>query len=317
MTAAIDVAIGLVLMYLVLSLFCTTLNEFIANLLKLRANTLRDALTELIDNPDLKTLFYNHGLIDGSKVAASGGDAKPLSEPNAVAAGPGAAGHDHHPSYLAGRDVAMALIDSVVYLKNKDPNLIPNVTAVADAVKSLPPSNIRDAMMSCLAVVENDIVKLRAEMTSWFDSAMDRLSGSYKRNLQTISIIVGLILAVAFNADTLDVAKSLWMDPATASAISQSASQFISSNAAKPQCGDDAGAANCDLKEMNSLDQTLRVFPLGWTALPGSGLAWFYKIIGLIATAIALTLGAPFWFDLLTQFVNLRGSGTKPKSTTS
>ncbi len=30
-------------------------------------------------------------------------------------------------------------------------------------------------------------------------------------------------------------------------------------------------------------------------------------------TASALTLGAPFWFDTLQKFVNIRGAGAKPK----
>ena len=33
---------------------------------------------------------------------------------------------------------------------------------------------------------------------------------------------------------------------------------------------------------------------------------------GWFLTAAALTLGAPFWFDLLNQFINLRGAGAKP-----
>ena len=31
-----------------------------------------------------------------------------------------------------------------------------------------------------------------------------------------------------------------------------------------------------------------------------------------LAAAAALSLGAPFWFDLLNKFINLRGAGQKP-----
>ncbi|MGB5026597.1 MAG: hypothetical protein WBO44_14675 [Saprospiraceae bacterium] len=37
-------------------------------------------------------------------------------------------------------------------------------------------------------------------------------------------------------------------------------------------------------------------------------------LIGWLITALAITLGAPFWFDLLNKFVSLRGVGTIPKS---
>lgn len=65
--AVLDIAIGLVLMYLVLSLVCTVVNEFIATKLNLRSATLASALQQIIDNSALRGSFYNHGLIDGTK----------------------------------------------------------------------------------------------------------------------------------------------------------------------------------------------------------------------------------------------------------
>lgn len=40
-----------------------------------------------------------------------------------------------------------------------------------------------------------------------------------------------------------------------------------------------------------------------------SGFGW----IGFLLTALALSLGAPFWFDLLKKFISLRGTGIKPE----
>jgi hypothetical protein len=37
------------------------------------------------------------------------------------------------------------------------------------------------------------------------------------------------------------------------------------------------------------------------------------QILGWLLTALALSLGAPFWFDMLNKFINLRGAGDKPK----
>jgi hypothetical protein len=39
---------------------------------------------------------------------------------------------------------------------------------------------------------------------------------------------------------------------------------------------------------------------------------WLWKIVGLAATALAISQGAPFWFDLLQKAVNLRLAGTPP-----
>ena len=69
--------------------------------------------------------------------------------------------------------------------------------------------------------------------------------------------------------------------------------------------------------------------PLGWdhavpTYQPATGACgchkfWFYtkwamlKFVGLMLTALALTLGAPFWFDMINKLVNIRSSGNKPE----
>jgi hypothetical protein len=42
--------------------------------------------------------------------------------------------------------------------------------------------------------------------------------------------------------------------------------------------------------------------------------AWFWKIIGLLATTLAISQGAPFWFDLLQKAVNLRLAGSPPQT---
>ena len=34
---------------------------------------------------------------------------------------------------------------------------------------------------------------------------------------------------------------------------------------------------------------------------------------GWVLTALAVSLGAPFWFDLLSRFVNIRSGGRPPK----
>ena len=54
----------------------------------------------------------------------------------------------------------------------------------------------------------------------------------------------------------------------------------------------------------------LEAFPIGWDAAPSSILDWLKTLLGWIITTAAVSLGAPFWFDLLLgKVANLRGSG--------
>src|SRR5437867_3946405 len=77
--AALDVAIGLILMYLMLGLLCTVINEFIATKLRLRAKSLASALERLLDNPKLRAEFYKHGLIAGARTAVTTGSQSTLA----------------------------------------------------------------------------------------------------------------------------------------------------------------------------------------------------------------------------------------------
>src|SRR5216117_1812189 len=72
--AFLDIAIGLMLMYLVLSLLCTVINEWIATRLNLRAVGLQAALKALLDDESLRTAFFEHGLIAGTRATVTVGN---------------------------------------------------------------------------------------------------------------------------------------------------------------------------------------------------------------------------------------------------
>ncbi|MGH7962279.1 MAG: hypothetical protein ACRERD_10730 [Candidatus Binatia bacterium] len=41
--------------------------------------------------------------------------------------------------------------------------------------------------------------------------------------------------------------------------------------------------------------------------------SWFLKIVGWLITGVAVSIGAPFWFDLLNKLVDFRGAGKRPE----
>jgi len=380
--AAVDVAVSLILMYLMLSLLCTVINEFIATKLRLRAKSLASALEQLLDNPTLRGTFYRHGLIvtnkrataigpqstvggvasvasatasaatSGASAVASGvkkmmGGAPaappappmappgvpappPAAAPAPVASAPAPAPHDDHPSYLSGRSVALALIGSLDPAKP-----LPGMPDIQNAVQALPASHIRDALLASLTEAGNDVDKLRTSIATWFDDSMERLSGAYKRQLKWISMLIGLIVAIAFNADSFKVATTLWNDKDRRASVVAIATKMAEEPAPKA-----AGAVDEDKLKMaiKKTETTLGSLPIGWdcatkratpappaTQVQGSlGYYWecaksnlssagLRTVLGWMLTAAALTLGAPFWFDLLQKFVNIRGAGAKPK----
>ena len=65
---------------------------------------------------------------------------------------------------------------------------------------------------------------------------------------------------------------------------------------------------------MNTLSEF--ALPIGWSVHPIGAVMWGMKAAGLALSILAVSLGAPFWFDLLNRLSNLRTSGPKPKTST-
>lgn len=330
LTTIIDVALGLILLYLVLSLICTTINELLAALLKLRARNLASTIRKLIDDETFRSAFYSHGLIISSALSSRAGGTRV----DAGAAAADDADKLARPTYLDGKTVARVLIDSLSLLDPARPDVVQ--TNVETLIKSLPAdSTIRKVMLANLAVANKDIDLLRELTANWFDSAMDRLSGSYNRQLKVISLAVGIGLAAALNADSLTIARAIWTDDGLKSQVEAASQKFVAgqngdltapcapaSAASTSSSSEPADQAICAAAKLVGLEQQLRPFPLGWPdgnwPKDNAEIWWWalLKGLGIVWTGIALSLGAPFWFDLLQKFMSLRAAGGKPASST-
>lgn len=282
--AAFDVAIGLVMMYLLLSLLCTIINEFISAIAGLRSRTLMQAIGKIIDSPDLHADFYKHGLIDTGKLVNGS-----ISLP-----------------YLSSQNFAMAIIDSLDTKKT-----MPQFSDIENSVKDMPDSNIRDTLLINLMLSGGNVEKLRDNIANWFDRIMDHVSDVYKRKLRILSFIVGLAVAVLINADSINVTKSLWHDRALRAQMIDSADKILPQNQV------------VTIQDVMLVENELRPLPLGWDLehiRPDADWRveyyfWIYKAAGLLLTGIALSLGAPFWFDILSKIINIRGTVNKPDLT--
>ncbi|HXP75727.1 MAG TPA: hypothetical protein VN823_16415 [Stellaceae bacterium] len=309
----IDMAIGVVLMYLVLSVVCTAVNEALATVFKWRAKTLAAGVRALVDDPAVYALLFDHGVLAGpSAVAQQRGIPAFLGRLLGWL-------HDPGPSYIDSRNFAVALLDCL------DPDKpLPGISDVKRAASDLQaPSNIKDVLLTVTTRAGDDITKARDDLARWFDTAMDRLSGVYKRKLQLWGFIVAALLTAALNADTVTVARALWLDAGLRDQVAALASTSVAS---APQSGNSSIGDLAHRAEQNVQDlEAVRAFPLGWTGSlgrPDKGwnetlAGWCMKVLGLAITAFALTLGAPFWFDALSSFVRLRGSGEPPTPSTA
>ena len=329
-SVVLDVAAGLVFIYLVLSLVCSALRESIEARLKTRAVHLQQGITEMLRHGDVDTLasrLYQHPLVfslyKGDYVAPKQTDFTGMRWvlPTIVSwfrTSPSAA----LPSYIPTRNFAIALLDlaaagDAAHEGAGQPMTIERIRA---GVKALGNPSVERVIGTALDTARGDVDMAILNVQNWFDSAMDRVSGWYKRESQHILFWLGLLLVVVLNVDTIAIVRHLATSETARAALVQVAQEEVArgvppgraptvdapATAASIQSSDDKVRALSD--RLLSLN-----VPIGWdTARPGGSVAqWATSIAGWLLTAFAVSFGAPFWFDLLNKIMVIR-STVKP-----
>ncbi len=273
----LDVAIAIVFIYLLVSLVISAINEFIAALLKSRAKNLSKGIQALLQDPSQAgwvARLYQHPLIQS------------LSPPNGK------------PSYIPSRTFALALLDLIA------PATMDGNRTLADLKAGMVnlPQPLQRTLTNLLDEAQHDVERLKTQIEIWFNNGMDRASGWYKRKTQWIQFFLGLSLVILLNIDSVHIGRTLFAvnSPLRASLV-ESAKSFV----AQP------GGTNRPMKDVVEAISTASL-PIGWTEVPKRD-QWLTIVLGWLITAFAVSLGAPFWFDLLNKFINVRASGKAPE----
>ena len=171
------------------------------------------------------------------------------------------------------------------------------------------------ALRSYLDSAGGDVEKLIDGLAGWFDDQMDRVTGTYKRQVQLFVASFAIAVSIVFNVDTIAIAHHLWTSPVERAALAN------------------AAVANSDksLADLESEIDKLPGFelPIGWNfhpadtaggdpstdprAAPHTASGWLQKVLGIGLSAFAISFGAPFWFDALGKLANVRNAGKKPE----
>jgi hypothetical protein len=235
------------------------------------------------------------------------------------------------PSYISARSFADAIIDLLVPEASGETTM----TSVRGAIDRLPTA-LGPLQRSLQALAKNagdDITKFRAAVEHWYDDHMDRVSGWYKRSAAKITLVVGAILVVLLNINSLTIARTLYSDSTVNTAVSSVAARGKS-------CPADENQRAC-LSSLESVFSSAAAagLPIGWgtvrDCLPATahcnwldqrgvfsrhgGSAWqlILVLLGFLIMVGAIVPGARFWFGLLSRLGTLRSSGPRPTAANS
>lgn len=295
----LDVAIGLVFLFLMLSLICSAASEILEVFLKQRSRQLERGIQELVGDHGnaLVHAIYSHGLVN----SLYRGTYELASRRGTL------------PSYIPAKNFAMALID---LMQTGSAELSPNV---------------EDAIRAFEQVSGSDPAGLQQHLEDWYKSAMDRVSGWYKRRSQCIIFVLAILVTVLLNADCVQVAKRLSTDTNLRQAAVQLAIGADRDHQAEKDhhaAADQTAAANevsgpqpSAAAAIGEIEKNLGVLdgiglPIGWQPSKDRSIVGFFPEagkhwLGWALTVLAISLGAPFWFDVLNKIIVVR-STVKP-----
>lgn len=300
----LDVFIGLIFTYLLYSMYASILMEIISSGLGLRAENLHYALKRMLmdekeENNVLKTYFLrtwnsftqifgraanlkNRGLFENF-----------VQQPAIKYLGNGGSLITNRtPSYIHPEFFSKALIDS---LKVNEEGLDLASKVEIGLLNREQGSETIGYIYSLFKDADRDMQKFRYLLERWFDDSMERAAGWYKKTTQLMIFIIGLILTCTFKLDTIQIARKLANDP-----VSREATLAL---AKATQEGD----LEKDLEKIQDKTGQLRFILV---PEPGTG----GSFLGYALTVLALSLGAPFWFDLLNKFISLRSGPAVSRS---
>jgi hypothetical protein len=352
-SGVLDVAIGLIFIYLVLSLVCSSISEIIEAKLKIRAVGLERGIRELLGNEDdvqMVKNFYDHPLIF-SLFQGSYNPGKVDARTKRYARG------SNLPSYIPSRNFALALMDlmlpansaaggistlsgaagatAVPPAASKPPGATSAVAApltptapkslqpLRDAISRIDNKNLKHALLPLVDAAGDDVSKARENIESWYDSAMDRVSGWYKRRVQWIILGLGLAVAIVVNADTITISNSRSRDVSMRNSLVEAAKEYAKADPSplplSPNPDDKIDACrknenSSECRVARNLSQIRQLgLPVGWDpgdirTVPSTFEGWATKVLGWFLTAAAISLGAPFWFDLLNKIMVIRST---------
>lgn len=349
----LDIVFALVGIYVFLSLICTTAKELIAQLFEKRAETLLTGLHRLLDGdrgfePSWRRwlLSWIGGLDRKIDLSALGDESltKRLYDHSLVrelAEGSG------KPSYIPPQTFATALLDLINPVSGEDSRTL---TSVRESVKELPEElPLRSSLLSLIDEAGEDLDQFREGLKTWYDERMDRVASWYKQHTQRAVVVLAALIAIVPNADTLQMADRLAANNVLrkaavqqAQVVAESEHFFSDTTAASSGAGARSGTAassGLTVSPETLADSTRKWvnayekmgIPLGWEAvtLPDESFAWTWgkilawcwawlvfvisKAFGLALTTLAISLGAPFWFDMLRKISMIRSGGRSPR----
>ncbi len=294
----LEVAIGLILVYYLLGSIVSLITQWINESLESRGVALERYLVKIVGDKNLGDLLNLPQMKS----------LRPIRYKNFLSV----FGSATEPKKIE-RIPVSTLVDAYFDIAGLTGNKEMNLLQLAELVDKLPDSDGKQAFIQWINQGVTTIEDLRKHTTDYFCGLLDQAAATFKANARSFVIILSIIVTVLFGTDSIQLAKTLWTN-AELRAIAVAKADVVVTQEGPNASIDDL------VKELGGL--TIKI---GWwqserPAANATTMDWILfavlKVAGLGMTAIAVSQGSSFWYDLLKKITSpaKSGGGSSPES---
>ena len=313
----LEVVISLVVVYFLLSTVVSFIKEMIAMLINSRGVILHKSLVHLFDEKE-----NNNGLI--SKIYQSKYVHNLASKFNI------ANKLNKKPSYIATENFAGALIDEI-QKKGNTGDFAKNIAEFKKKIEALDNSFIKTKLNEIITELEEtsqaNFTNLKKKISEWFDNYMVAVTVVYKNYVSVWVFAISFFICFGMNIDSLVIIEYLFVNKDKREAMVKFAESLPKDKYLVNENASDEERFNATKRMKDSVLKDFSSFelPYGWTGKGNGRLDYeakilgnetgsfdfLKKIVGLFITTISLTLGAPFWYQMMVNLLSMRKTNSK------
>ena len=305
----LEIAIGLIFIYMLLSLFASTINEIIAKIFSLRGRNLRKAIKFMFDEEG--TQFQVQKFFDDPLIKKL--SARPILDKLKITS---------PTDYLSNEAFSKILTKAI--FKSEEIN-IPIETLEVRVDEMFPlKGDTNKILKRFIRDSAGNIEKLKKQLEEWYDDIMGVATEWYKNKVRIILFIIGFVSCIIFNADTINIVNNLSLNPEIRKVLVSKAEELRKSYNETDIIKDTTknfDELRTEIKKINvQLSDASSLLGLGWNF--ESGLGFWSKLVfifqsfpsrfwGWMLTSLAISLWASFWFRFLQRVINLKSNVKK------
>jgi hypothetical protein len=312
-SAMLEVAAALLILYFILGLVCVALGELLESFLNFRAAYLLRGINRLLGDDEAARHLYNHPLVRALQTK------------------------DGRLSYLPSRTFSAALLDMVAPATPS--GATGDIIVLRQSVAAMKDGGLRSSLIALFGRTE-ELERARERLEEWYEDAMDRVSGRYRRRTGLILLVLGFVLSLGLNVDTVNIATTLSRTELR-DVVAAAAESYVTANPAPekapaapeklpaasatatpttgPTPADSALQAAEAQRRINAVRYQVSELglPIGWSSevwganprgVPAGSTNWILKIVGCLITALVVSQFALFLFDIFNRFAVIRAT---------